>query len=533
MRDPHITLTPAEVEELVRLVQSLPGDEELAAMVAELAPVESPRIGSAAVQIYLRSITRVSGDTSRWCCAMARTARGRALVIAAMNGEQPHQPPGKLTADCIAPGIFLASTTTANGRALHALIPWTQPVSLRERRTTIGMGDRLGLATPGHIRAARQYQVSPVLAQQSVRENDFIGRTFEDVVADATWGVFQEGYRDGYGADGDHLKTIPAIDVALGAAMPMVTLDLTEVMRPEVAEWSPAQVEEGFAQLDGQFRLRVEQEYSGVTFPLGEGDIAITIDPLEARRCAVMYGAALEFSRQVNDHLDAATRGAYDLEISIDETTTPTLPAHHLFIARELLHRNVVVNSLAPRFIGEFQKAVDYIGDISEFTRQFRVHCRIAREFGNYKVSVHSGSDKFTVFPVVGKETAMRLHLKTSGTSWLEALRTLALHEPPVYRRLHAFAREYYPTALTHYHITADFDSIAPLDTVADEDLPGYLEHPAARQMLHISYGGILRNTDLSGALYAALHRREEEYAQVLVHHFNRHIGGVGAPHRG
>lgn len=497
-----------------------------------LAASESPRLGDGPTQIYLRSLVFRKGILF----GAARDDQGKVLFCAA--GEQPSSGLGELRlARQPAPeGMWVATAehSSENARALHRLFPWTKPVSLREKRTTIGMGDRLGLATPGHIRAARHYAVSPVLAQQSVRENDFIGRTYEDVVTNATWGVFQEGYRGGYGADGDHLKNLASIDVALAAAMPMVTLDLTEVMRPEVAEWTPGEVEQGFSELDGTFRQRVEAEYSGQTFTIGEGsgdEVSLSLDPLEARRCAVMYGPALAFSREVNDYIDSATGGAYDLEISIDETTTPTLPEHHLFIARELQHRGVLVNSLAPRFIGEFQKGVDYIGDIDEFEKQFRVHCLIAREFGGYKVSVHSGSDKFAVFPVVGRETGMRLHLKTSGTSWLEGLRTLALYDPQTYRSIHAFATEYYPTALTHYHITADFDSIRPLDQVSDAELPQYLEHVAARQMLHISYGGVLRNRAMAERLYASLHLLEEEHARVLEAHFKRHIGGLGVPH--
>ncbi|MFW5642404.1 MAG: tagaturonate epimerase family protein [Alkalispirochaeta sp.] len=510
--------------------------------LAALPPAESPRLGDGVVQIYLRSLVWREGvlfgvarfgieafsHRDEW------VAEGARVLFAAAAARPADTALGGLRfaeQSTAHPWVATAEFSVENARALHDLFPWTKPISLRNRKTTIGMGDRLGIATPGHIRAARQFEVSPVLAQQSVRENDFIGRTYDDVVADASWSVFQEGYRDGYGADGDHLKNIPAIDVALAASMPMITLDLTEVMRPEVAEWRDDEIENGFRELDKTFRSRVETEYADQTFTL-VSNIEISFTAIEAKRCAVMYGPALAFSREVNDHLDQATGGAYDLEISIDETTTPTLPAHHLFIARELHHRGVTVNSLAPRFIGDFQKAVDYIGDVAEFEQQFRVHCAIAQAHGNYKVSVHSGSDKFSVYPIVGRETGMRLHLKTSGTSWLEALKTIAIHEPDLYRRIHAFAISYYPTALTHYHITADFDAIAPLDGMSDRDLPKYLEDANARQMLHISYGGILNDKKLRRALYASLHHFEEEYAEIIREHFEKHIGLLGASRR-
>lgn len=376
------------MNELIRCIvnEQLLDDEvqqELHRRLASLKPTESPLLGVEPVQVYLRSLiwqeellfgmaryglaTLVDGDSA--------FPEGARVLFVAASTRPANTAAGDLRlAEHSAEGVWLgtAKLSVENARALHRLFPWTRPVSLRKRKTTIGMGDRLGIATAGHIRAARQFDISPVFAQQSVRENEFIGRTFDDVVANATWSVFQEGYRSGYGADGDHLKSIPAIDVALAAAMPMITLDLTEVMRPGVADWSDQEVENAFSRLHETFQARVVSEYADRTYDL-EHNVVVSFSALEAKRCAVMYGPAIAFTREVNDHLDRATGGAYDLEISIDETTTPTVPSHHLFIARELQHQGVLVNSLAPRFIGDFQKAIDYIGDPGEFETQFRV----------------------------------------------------------------------------------------------------------------------------------------------------------------
>lgn len=418
--------------------------------------------------------------------------------------------------------------STENARKLHDIFPWTKPVSLRERRTTVGMGDRLGRATAGHVRAVREYDCSPVLAQQSIRELDFTGRSFADVVADTSWMVFQEGFEEGYGADGDHLKNIPAIKTALDEQMPMVTLDLTEVMKPEVAEWATDEVDRAFGELPEALKERIRNEYFDKELEVGSE--RIRIEGETAKLCAVMYGSALDLAVEVDQYLRAKRGDAYDLEISIDETTTPTLPEHHAFIARELQVRNVTVNSVAPRFIGEFQKAIDYIGDLAEFERQFTVHCEIARAYGGYKISVHSGSDKLSAYPAVGRGTDLRLHLKTSGTSWLEALRVIAQKEPSLYRKLHSRALEYYPEALNFYHITADLDKIAPLDRTSDAELPSYLDHPDCRQMLHISYGGILSTQDLADQFFAALHLHEERYNELLISHFKRHLDALGVP---
>ncbi|MCK4516025.1 MAG: hypothetical protein KAU31_12250, partial [Spirochaetaceae bacterium] len=214
------------------------------------------------------------------------------------------------------------------------------------------------------------------------------------------------------------------------------------------------------------------------------------------------------------------------------ETTTPTLPSHHLFIARELERRGVQVSSLAPRFIGEFQKGIDYIGDHAEFETQFKVHAEIAKAAGGYKVSIHSGSDKFSVYPVIGRETNMRLHLKTAGTSWLESLRTIAQTEPDLYRLIHRRAFDYFPEATKSYVISADLDAIAPLDDQADTDLAAYLEDTNCRQLLHISYGGLLRDPEVREAYFRALHVHEDVHIANVERRMDHHLQRLGVDRR-
>ena len=137
-------------------------------------------------------------------CALAETGRGVALVAAgdgaAFEGERGD-------------GVLVGPLSAHNAAALRERFAWLRPRPLG-LRSSIGLGDRLGLATPGHVRALRAAGTSlaPVLAQQSVRELDRTGRTARDVLDAATWGAFAEGWRDGYGADADHLKTPEDVD---------------------------------------------------------------------------------------------------------------------------------------------------------------------------------------------------------------------------------------------------------------------------------------------------------------------------------
>ena len=427
--------------------------------------------------------------------------------------------------------VFLGELSYDNYLATAEYLPFLKPSSLRNKTTTIGCGDRLGASNPGHIRASRNFDISPVLAQQSIRELTLTGRTYTQVVRDAAFSVLQEGFDKPYGADGDHLKTLADIDVALAAGMPMITLDLTEVMNPEPAQWSDEAVLSAFRALPQTVQDRVLQDYADKTFNLGS--TSLTVPASEARRCALMYWKALDFTAEVDARLRSKRGDAYDLEVSIDETTAPTVPSHHLFIASELKRRNVTVNSLAPRFIGEFQKGIDYIGDLAEFERQFIVHCEIAKAFGDYKVSIHSGSDKFSVYPIIGRHTGLRVHVKTAGTSWLEALRAVSLGAPVLFRDLLSKAYQYYPEALKLYHITPDLTKIPDIQTVQDESLPEYLNLPESRQLLHVTYGGLLGDAEIGKRFFTFLGVNEELHYHCVTSHIRRHIQLLGVPEHG
>lgn len=476
------------------------------------------------VRIYKRSLYRREDVLY----LMARLDGEKSLVLVS---HSPIHSELQGTASEVDGVHFLAAElTVANSRVLHALFAFTEPISLRERRTTIGCGDRLGLSTPGQLRAAERYDVSPVFAQQSVRELTLTGRDFPGVVKDASFLVFQEGFERGYGADGDHLKSIADIDTALEASMPMITLDLTEVMRPEPAEWSGDKVDAEFENLDDAVSQHVLEKYAEKTFKLA--DSSVFFDTLEAKKCALMYWEALEFTKEVDQHLKEKRGDKYDLEVSIDETTAPTLPSHHLFIASELQLRGVDVNSLAPRFVGEFQKGIDYIGKVAEFDEQFKVHCDISRAYGNYKVSIHSGSDKFSVYPSIGKYTQHRLHLKTAGTSWLEAVRVIAMTNPSLFRMMLRKAFEYFPEATKLYYVTTDLAAIRPASEVKDEELVDYLNDNNARQLLHITYGGLLKDPEVREPFFKTLNEHEDEHYATVERHIGKHLELLGVPKR-
>lgn len=249
------------------------------------------------------------------------------------------------------------------------------------------------------------------------------------------------------------------------------------------------------------------------------------VDDETLLRAAVKYGGAVAHVAALYRHLvSVGPSGGFELEISVDETDTPTGHAEHLFIARELRRLGVRWVSLAPRYVGRFEKGVEYIGDLAAFETDFAGHAAIARALGPYKLSLHSGSDKFSIYGIAAELTRGLVHLKTAGTSYLEALRATASFDPALFREILTFARDRYDTDKASYHVSAQLERVPAPETLADADLPLLLEQFDTRQVLHVTFGSVLTTPALKDRLMTGLMRNEERYYDVLERHFIRHL---------
>lgn len=410
-----------------------------------------------------------------------------------------------------------------NASRLRELFPFTAPSPVLKKDRTIGLGDRLGIATPGHIRAISKYDVYPVFAQQSIRELTLTERSFDDVLDCVTFAVFRENFTRPFGADGDHLKKFEEIEYALSRGYTMITLDCSEHINDKVAAMSDEEVEAAYVPLP-----ETEEKYLGRTFDVN--GMELRFEKNQLMRIIETYNEAIEFAVSVYKNYFAGKTNPPDFEISIDETGTPTTPQQHFYIANELYSAGVSVATIAPRFCGEFQKGIDYIGDLTQFEKELKQHVAIAEHFG-YKLSVHSGSDKFSVFPAVGRNLNGRFHVKTAGTNWLEAMAVIAEHCPALYREVHEFAlNTAFAEAKKYYHVTTDLSKIPALDTLTDEELPTLFTQNDARQLIHITYGLILTEKNPDGSyrfkdrLYAAWREYSDEYSARLEKHIGRHL---------
>ena len=421
----------------------------------------------------------------------------------------------------------------SNALALRKHLAFTAPQMIGVRKA-IGFGDRLGLATPGHIRAARNKPIKPVFAQQSIREMTRTQRTPEQVMDDATWGVFQEGYREGWGADADHLKTAEDIDRTVAAGFVMFTIDPSEFVDSGAETDDPNTLSEKLEKLPWDDLETTASDcrktYLNRKFQVG-ADLEIVLTEEELLRAAVKYGRAVAHTTVLYRHLmDKVGGDNFELEVSVDETDIPTSPAEHFFVASELKRLGVEWVSLAPRFVGEFQKGVDYIGDLAQFEQSFSQHVQIAQHLGPYKISIHSGSDKFSIYPIAARMAGELVHVKTAGTSYLEALRAIASLDPGLFREILDFAFERYQEDKASYHVSANLAKVPRPDQLADDQLAQVLDLFDGRQLLHVTFGSVLTAKSADGAdrfrdrLMLTLRKDEEKHYAVLVQHLGKHV---------
>jgi hypothetical protein len=524
-----------------RLLTSTDLAQPLSPAEAETLAADLGRVVGLAV--YPRSIT------ARGCVLffLGRREADKFLGIlhagAALAGEFTGQA-RDVTLDGKALTLTLCPTDHANALALRTALPFTAPVTLGLRKS-VGCGDRLGLATPGHVRAVRKGGMAPIFAQQSIREMTRTRRTPEQVMDSATWGVFQEGWREGYGADADHLKTLEDVDRCAAAGFVFYTVDpgdhvdnaadadnlATLRHKVEALPWSDLEASPA----------DLRRTYLGREFDAS--DFAVTFSEEELLRAAAKYGRAVAHTVRMYRHLadrmgdrppSAGSWRAFELEMSVDETETPTTIPEHYFVASELKRLGVKWVSLAPRYLGRFEKGVDYIGDLAAFEADFAKHVAIARALGPYKLSLHSGSDKFSIYPVFARVAGDLVHLKTAGTSYLEALRAIAGTDSGLFREILAFAFERYDEDRASYHVSADPAKVPTPDQLADGELASVLDDFHGREMLHVTFGSVLTTQDDAGGyrfrdrLLAALQADEEAHYAALEAHFDRHIAPFG-----
>jgi len=496
--------------------------------------------------VYPTSLDRAGGNL----CFMVNQGGVRMFVSLGSNDD------GFQAAETQRVGEYTAKIcglSCENAAVLRQSFDYTNPQVLGTE-PAFGTGDRIGgmaSATPGHVRAAMEYHVAMFFAQQSVRENERTGRTFQQVLDDACWGVFQEGYRQPWGADADHLMEFSDMEAAIDAGFTMFTVDPSHHINNDAAvRMGEAAVCKEFYNIfggDAPQGNRFARKYTSLRETLKDGGYGLWIgfSEMEVMRLTLQYLNAIEHTQLAYKHIaQRLGHTDFDFEMSIDETDMHTTAQAHYFIARELRDREVIVTSIAPRYRAGFEKGVDIRAedggqlsrcDLVPFEDSLRAHAIIARAMGPYKLCLHSGSDKFSAYPIVSRHTQGMFHVKTAGTSYLEALKVVAVHDKALFTEMYGVALETFEQNRASYHLTTNLDNVPEFNAIAkmgSDQLVGMLkDNDHARQVMHVAYGPLLDK--FRDRMFGVLTAYSEDHYKIVSLHMGNHMRTFGLKEKG
>jgi hypothetical protein len=369
---------------------------------------------------------------------------------------------------------------------------------------SIGVGDRFAHQARAQLRAcellaADGADVVPVW-NKSNREHTFIGSEPSSVLAAAQAAVQALGWKNGWHVDADHIR-LETVDRFLPHA-DFFTIDVADSIGQPAAPEAVAAFVDRHPELIGK-----------ISIP--QIDAPFYTTRAEIERIAGKFLLAVQDAGKIYRHITAAKgEDRIIAEVSMDETDTPQTPPELLVILAALADEKVRAQTIAPKFTGRFNKGVDYVGDLAQFEKEFHddlaVIAHAIARYGlpaNLKLSVHSGSDKFSLYPIIRRtllQFGAGVHLKTAGTTWLEELIGLAEAGGAAL----AFAKEIYAGAIGHVdEFCAPYASVIDIDQAklptAEEvagwtsaQFTGALRHdqehplfnPSFRQLLHVSF---------------------------------------------
>ena len=408
-------------------------------------------------------------------------------------------------------------------------------------QASFGFGDRTGLATPGHVASMKRCGdgIAAIYPQQSIREMTRTERTPSQVMDDAMNAAESCGWTGKIGADADHLKVPQDVDVTAEVGFTFFTIDPSDDVDQKADDYDEPTLRQKFdaARDDAAWY----DTYLGTTVKLDSGAV-VDLDEQACMRAAVKYGKAITRALRLGDYIKKVHEKSgndYEIELSVDETDQPTTLAEHYIIADQCLRGGMKLVSLAPRFIGDFEKGIDFKGDLEALEASLKDHASVAEKLGPYKLSLHSGSDKVSMYGILARATSGRFHVKTAGTSYLEALRVVARHDPASFREIIDFSRGRYMTDKATYHVSATLDDAPTTDQADDATLESeYLEMwsdvpvgkgftKPGRQIVHCTFGSVLTDPKLGKIVHDCLRTHPETYVEVLDDHFGRHLDAL------
>ncbi|MHC4575256.1 MAG: tagaturonate epimerase family protein [Planctomycetota bacterium] len=403
---------------------------------------------------------------------------------------------------------------------------------------SFGIGDRFGHQGKAQLQAIIKAKkagvdITPVW-NKSHREHTIIGTAPGDVRTEADAAVKALGWGSSYGVDADHIG-LKNVDLFMDSS-DFFTLDVADFIGQTGDDASKQAFVKKYKKFAGSVSV------PGIDTPL-------EISEQQIETIAGKYLSAVKEAGKTYRHIEAAKGGGnFITEVSMDETDQPQTPVEMLFILAATADEGIPAQTIAPKFTGRFNKGVDYVGDVGQFGKELEEDLAViafaVKEFGlpkELKLSVHSGSDKFSIYRSMNtalKKFGAGLHIKTAGTTWLEELIGLALgggEGLSIAKKVYTNALGRFAELCGPYATVIDIDkgrlpSPEAVEKWSGEQYAGALRHdqscasynPNFRQLLHVGYKVA---AEMGEEFLSALEKYEETIAQnVSENIYERHI---------
>ncbi|HHX31933.1 MAG TPA: hypothetical protein GX712_05020 [Bacteroidales bacterium] len=386
---------------------------------------------------------------------------------------------------------------------------------------SIGVGDRFTLQGKAQLSAIMKanekgLEITPVW-NKSNREHIYVGTVPADTRNEADEAVKALNYKGAYFVDADHIN-LDTVSKYVEMS-DFFTLDVASFIGKESKKEDVDAFVASCKKYMGQLQI------PGIESPLNITDELL-------HDVAGKFLAATQQAYEIYSYLKKEKgEGNFITEVSMDEVESPQTPIEMLFILKMLADKGVPVQTIAPKFTGRFNKGVDYVGDLDQFAKEFEEDVLVidyaVKEFGlpqDLKLSVHSGSDKFSIYPIMANVIAKHdkgLHIKTAGTTWLEEVIGLAVAGGDGL----SLAKKIYENSYNRRDELcapyADVIDIDPAQLPSIEEVNGWSSEKYANTLRHIpnhpDYNSNFRQ--LIHVAYAVAAKLGDEYTDLLTKH--------------
>lgn len=401
---------------------------------------------------------------------------------------------------------------------------------MKLEKYSFGIGDRFGFEGKAQLRAMIEAKkagvtITPVW-NKSFREHQIVGTEPLSTRQEADEAVKTLNWTGSYFVDADHVN--------LGNIEGFI--DCSDFFTIDVADYIGRKAHDDEI---ADFLDRNQELVKKINLPVLNQSIEISREQLS--KSAEKYLFAVKKANEIYRYLREKKQGDFVVEVSMDETDSPQSPSEMVMILAGLAAEEIPVETIAPKFIGEFFKGIDYVGDVDQFSREFEEHVAVVewakRELGvspSLKLSVHSGSDKFSIYPKMRRAISKfdaGIHVKTAGTTWLEEVIGLADaggEGLTLAKRIYALAIERIDELSRPYApvIRIDRSQLPAKSEVngwSSEKFVKTLQHnvknesynPHFRQLIHISYKIA---AEMGEEYFAALRNYRESVEKNVTH---------------